>query len=322
MKKNICILLLHCLVSAGLITLSFNPARAITIQPIIRLKEEFTDNLYLMDTNNEEKDSLTTVEGGFFVSEDHGTKKYELLYLGNSVFHKNNPREDRWAHTGTVHVDYGMGDRKRVSANLNDIIYYKSVDTQRPEVEGNLTRIRIVAISPTFRLLMGRGGLDMGFYYRAAGHEDPRFTDDYNKKGFIKLDQDIGRRIALSLSYSHASRHFVRGYAEEYEPDYEEDTVDAGIKVEMPLDIKGALHYGYAWRSYDTISDSEYYTMKADVGRDIGRMITAGFSYGIGEYTDIGEYQYGDEGEYHNWEGRVKICMRKRHVLEADYGEG
>ena len=96
---------------------------------------------------------------------------------------------------------------------------------------------------------------------------------------------------------------------------------DIGLKLEMPLDIRGQIKCGYKVRKYDKEEPTDYYTLEANAEKTIGRRIFAKFSYKISKYEEVGEYFYRNEGEYRRWKVEVKMTMRKGHVVTGDYEE-
>lgn len=313
-------LILSFLIIASIITTtSIRLVGAEGIEPFINLGQEYTDNLFL-EKENIQDDYITTLEGGVKLSQSKGTRKVEAEYKKKLIYHKNYSEEDRKEHNGNIKAAFGFGRRYTFSVKVKDRVFYEKKDSQEPEEPKNFTQLSITNIAPSLRLLFGRGGLDIGYEYLGRRYEDPDLTDTYDWKGFLLFGQKITHRISGILGWSYLNRH-NKGEKGNVAADYEERKEDIGLKLEMPFDMKGQIKYSFIQRTYEEAAQSDYSTLDSSIERTVGR-ICAGFFYSIGTYEETGEYLYQDENEYHRWAGKLKITLRKRHVIKMGYGKG
>ena len=288
----------------------------------IGIREEYTDNFYLEEDPNANDNFITTVEAGIKFPSISERRGFEGEYVGKFIYHHKYSREDRIEQRGNFESKFGFGKRDVFSVNVDGRQYYNLKDPWRFEEPTNLSQIKILSISPSLKLLLTRGEIETGYQYIIKRYKDPEYTDNNVWRFFCQVNRDVGRRISTMLGYTLLNRNFKTEGTKAQLQDYQEQSGNIGINAKMPLDISGHVSYGYVWRKYDQGDQTEYYTLEGNLVKAMGRKISANFSYGIGQYEEVGEYVYGNEKEFRRWGGETKIILKTRHVLHANYKEG
>lgn len=303
-------------------------ARAEKIETLIKLREEYTDNLYL-EKEKPKDDFQTTLEIGLKSFPISGQKRFEeenrgmgWEYKGKLIRYYDFPQEDHEEHDGHINIKFGFWEKDTFAIGLGKKVLYAQRDARGVEGLGNLVQTDSLTLAPSFSLSIPRGKLALGYEYNQAKYEGSEFVDNQSWKGSFQMEKEMGLGLSSTIGYSYQDRQ----YSEEKgkDPKYTDNYEWKGYwHLGKEIGSRSSVSFGYSYlsRNYEQkMLDAkilDYHDQAGEIGLKLKMPLDVSGQIKYGHIWR--EDELGRQDEYYLLEGEVERSLGQKLQAKLSY---
>lgn len=246
---------------------SFTSFAQFEFHPRLTLEEEYTDNLFLTNSN-EQEDWITTIEPGISLTYDSRSVDVSVDYSLRYQFYRENDDEniDDFEDVQRADASAVFFSGRPFTLTVSESITRETLDEQERNLDDNdlvnRTTVYNTTISPEYRLeLPSSFSLVFGYTYDRVDYVSNEGNDSEEHIGRFSLEKELSSNSIISLNY------YYTVHQSDTDEDFDQQDYTVGLTQQVGPRLNLATEVGY--------SDVEY-----DNGRDEGDviwMLTAGY---------------------------------------------
>ncbi len=287
MKRSI-ILITVLLVSVLLLSV-FSASAQLEILPRLTLEEEYTDNLFLSDSD-EQEDWVTTVEPGISLAYNARSVDvlvdYSLRYLFYQEHDDRNIEEFKDVQRADATASFFAG--RPFTLMVSELITREALDERDVNADSNdlvnRTTVYNTQVVPEYRLeLTPSFSLVFGYTYDRVDYVANDGNDYEEHSGRISAVKDLSSNTSVSLNYTYLV------YQEETGEDYDQQDYTVGFNQQVGPRLSVASEVGFSTIEYDDGRDTEDTTGMLSVTYGLSEALTLSADYDQGFSTSATE---------------------------------
>lgn len=253
MKLRFLLLFLVCISAVGICsTAAF---ATVKFSPSLTFEEEYTDNLFL-EESNEDDEWITTIAPGVAVEIESRWIDLSLDYSFRFEHYMNHDDLTDFDFEGGQRADLGTTffEGRPFTLGVNGTISRETIDESNNSSDANelvnKSTVYDLTVTPQYRLRLGdQSSLVVGYIYERVDHEDPRGDDYQGHSGKLSLIKELSTNTEVSASYIYKINK------SEDDEDYDKQSFTLGIKQELGPRTTIGLTGGYSTIEYKDIND-------------------------------------------------------------------
>lgn len=239
----------------GLISLS--AAAQLEVHPYLTVEEEYTDNLFL-DSSNEQEDFITTIEPGISLlyksrSVDISAD-YSLRYLS---YQDNSDRNiDDFEDVQRADASAVFFAGRPFTLTISETITREALDESDVNAEDNdlvnRTTVYHLLVNPEYSLeITPSFSLVFGYSYDRVDYVADEGNDSEEHTGRISAVKELSSNTSVSLNYAYTV------HQSDTDDDFDQQDYSVGISQQVGPRLNLAADVGYSMVEFDDGRDSE-----------------------------------------------------------------
>lgn len=257
----------------------FNASAQLEIHPRVTLEEEYTDNLFL-DPSDEQEDWISTVEPGISLTYDARSVDVSVDYSLRYIFYQDHDDrniddfEDVQRANATASFFAGRPftlmvsetitretlDESDVNADYNDLV--------------NRTTVYTLQVAPEYRLeLTPSFSLVFGYTYDRVDYVADAGNDSEEHSGRFSVVKELSSNTSVSLNYTYMV------HQDETDEDFDQQDYTVGIDQQVGPRLNFSAEVGYSTIEYDDGRDTEDTTGLLSAAYSLSEALTFSADY-------------------------------------------
>ena len=234
----------------------------VRITPKISIREEYDDNIFLVN-DNPDSDWITTVSPGIGIVIESNKNGLELDYTFGWVKYFNSTSNDNTRHSGRLkfwqqlaeHLKFNLEDRYLKSDDIFDEDLTPILPSQR--VSNNRSRYQRNDAKASFEYEFGpKSKFIAGYLYNILDNEDPTLEDVTEKGPFAGLSHSFDSKNSIDFAYRFAEYEYTQSGSSQTRPDIEVQETNVGYSYRFSERIKPFLAYSLYHQNFMGIDQS------------------------------------------------------------------